>query len=155
VIDAQKFLRPRRCDDAAGLEKHDSRGEQKGFANVVGDKDDGLGQAARQAKELALQLRAGNRIKGSKWLVHEENRWIGSEGAGDADALALPARERVWMATCELPRIESDEVEEFVDTPRDASWFPFVQSGNQADVLCDCEMGEQATLLNYVADATT
>ena len=117
------------------------------------DEDDGLAELANEFAELALKFRAGNRIERAEGLVHQQNGWIGSEGASYANALALAAGKFVRAAGGEFVRIETDEDEEFFDALRNASRLPFFQFGNQTDILCDGEVGEQSAFLNNVPDA--
>ena len=140
-------------DDAAGLEKNDARGEQQGFTNVVSDEDDGLAEPANEFAELSSKFGAGNRVERAEGLVHQQNGWVGSEGAGYANALALAAGELVRAAGGEFVRIETDKNEEFFDAFRNASRLPFFQFGNQTDILCDGEVREQSAFLNNVPDA--
>src|SRR5260370_13501982 len=91
MIEAEKFLRGSAGDDAAGFEQDDARGKQQGFAQIVSDEHDGLAKAAGECAEFALELGAGDGIECAEGLVHEKNGWISSEGAGNADALALAA----------------------------------------------------------------
>jgi hypothetical protein len=57
----------------------------------VRDEDDGFFEAASEGAEFALKLGASDGIEGAERLVHEKDGRVGSEGAGDADALALAA----------------------------------------------------------------
>ena len=153
MIDAQELRWLPGGDDAAGLEENDARGEQQSFAKVMGDEDDGLAEPTNEFAELALEFGAGDRIERAEWLVHQQNGWIGSEGAGYANTLALAAGKFVRAAGGEFVRIETDEGEEFFDALRNTSRLPFFQFGNQTDILCDGEVGEQPAFLNDVADA--
>src|SRR4029077_7252198 len=103
-IEAGKFLRRAVRDNSAIFEEDDSRGEQECFAKIVGDKDDGLAETASEGAEFTLKLGAGDGIESAERLVHQENGRVGGKGAGDADALALAAREFVWAALAVLCR---------------------------------------------------
>jgi hypothetical protein len=46
VVQAEKVVRGRESDKAAGVEKSYALAEEQGFANVVGDEDDGSAQTA-------------------------------------------------------------------------------------------------------------
>src|SRR5260221_75149 len=102
MIDARKFLRSGIGNDAAAFEKDDARAEEQRFAKIVGDEDNGLTETAREGAEFALKLCASDGIERAEGLVHEEDGRIGGEGASDADALALAAREFVRAARGEL-----------------------------------------------------
>jgi len=153
VIDAGKFLRSGIGDDAAVFEKDDARGEEQRFAKIVGDEDDGLAETARESAEFALKLCASDGIERAEGLVHQENGRIGGEGAGDADALALAAREFVRAARGEFGVVEADESKEFVDASSSAGSIPFFKGGDERDVLGNREMGEKTCFLNYITDA--
>ena len=93
MVDAEKILRGREGDYAACAEECDALAEEKSFADVVRDEDDGLVEAASQGAEFALKFRACDGIEGAERLVHKQDRRVGSESSRDADALALAARE--------------------------------------------------------------
>src|SRR5882724_5938138 len=86
VVEAKKFLGRSAGNDAAAFEQHDARGEEQGFAQIVSYEDDGFAKAAGKRREFTLQFRARDGIERAERLVHQENRWIGRKGAGDADA---------------------------------------------------------------------
>ena len=73
-----------------------------------------------QAQELVLQALAVDRVDGAERLVHEHQRRVGGQGAGDADALALAAGELRGVAVARLGRVEPDELEQLVDAGADA-----------------------------------
>ena len=66
----QEFVGRRGRDDAARLEQHDARGEPAGFAQIVGDEDDRLAEAASDVAEFALHLGARDGIERAERLVH-------------------------------------------------------------------------------------
>ena len=41
--------------------------------------------------EIAARLLAGEGVERAEGLVHQDNGWVGSQGAGDAHPLLLPA----------------------------------------------------------------
>src|SRR5437762_855985 len=65
------------------------------FPDVVSDKDNGFASRFPNALEIAIKLLAGERIEGGKRLIHQEDAWIGGEGASQGDALFHPARKLV------------------------------------------------------------
>ena len=91
MVDAEKILRGREGDYAACAEECDALAEEKSFADVVGDEHDGFVETPGESAELALKFGASDRIEGAEGLVHKKNGRIRGEGAGDTDALALPA----------------------------------------------------------------
>jgi len=153
MINTGKFLRSGLGDDATVLQKDDARGEQERLAKVVGDKNDGFVETAREGAEFTLKLGAGDGIEGAKGLIHQENGRVGGEGPGDADALALAAGELVRAAITVFCRFETHQGKEFADTGGGASGIPFLKRGDERDILRDSEMGEKPCVLNHIADA--
>src|SRR5713226_8644208 len=154
MVEAEKFLRRGAGNDAAGLQQHDARSEEQGFAQIMRDKNDCFAEATGEGAELALKLSTGDGIERAEGLVHQQNGRIGGEGAGHADALPLAAREFAGAAAGEFARIEADKLEHFVNAGGDAGGIPFFQSGNEGDVFRNGKMREKARLLNNVSDAT-
>lgn len=93
MIEAEKFLGRSEGDKTSGVKEGNAMAEKKGFADVVGDEDDGFVEAAGEGAEFALKFGAGDGIEGAEGLVHQENRRIGSKSTGDTDTLALTAGE--------------------------------------------------------------
>ena len=91
MIEAKEFLRRGAGDNATGFQQNDAGGEQQGFAQVVGDENDGFAEAAGEGAELALKLGPGNGIEGAERFIHQQDRGICGKSAGDADALTLPS----------------------------------------------------------------
>ena len=127
--------------------------QEEGFANVVGNEDDGFFQAGSERFELALKLGARDGIEGAEGFIHEEDGRIGGESARYADALALSAGKFAGAAVSELARVEANKMEHFINASRDAAGLPFFQSGNEGDVLRDGEMREEARILDDVTNA--
>jgi hypothetical protein len=153
VVEAKKFLRRGAGNNAAGFEQDNAGGEEQRFAQIVGDKDDGLAEAAGEGAEFALELGAGDGIERAEGLVHQKDGGIGGESAGDADALSLATGKFAGAAMREFAGIEADEMEHFIDANGGARGVPVFQSGDKGDVFCDGEMGEKTGFLNYVTDA--
>jgi len=155
MIDAEEFLGRGGGDDSAGLEQNDARRQEQRFAQIVGDENDGLAETASQIAEFALEFGACNGIESAEGLVHQQNGRVCRESARDTDALTLPAGKLMRATGGEVPGLQPDEGEEFVDTRGDAIWVPFFEGRDQADIFCHREMREQACILNHVADAAT
>ena len=79
-----------------------------GLLDVVGDEHDRLLQLGLQGQQLVLQGGADHRVDGAERLVHQQDRRVGGEGAGDADALLLAAGQLVRVALRQ-GRVEADE----------------------------------------------
>jgi hypothetical protein len=153
VIQAKELLWSGAGSDAPSFEQDDTGSEKQGFAEIVSDEDDGLAEAASEGAEFTLELRAGDGIERAEGLVHEQNGRIGRKGAGNADALTLAAGEFAGAATREFAGIETDKLEHFLDAGGGAGGVPVFQSGDEGDIFCDGEMGEEAGVLNDVTDA--
>ena len=97
----------------SGCEEDDALGEVEGLVEVVGDEEDGLGDAVQEVAKHGLHLGAGDGVEGAEGLVHEEDGGVGGEGASEADALALASGELMGEAMGEAGGIESDGDEEF------------------------------------------
>jgi len=109
MIETQKILRGREGHELACVEKSDAGTEKKGFANVVGDKDDGFVETAGEGAEFALKFGTGHGIERAEGLVHKKNWRIGGESTCDTDALALAAGEFARTAGRKLGRVETYE----------------------------------------------
>jgi hypothetical protein len=153
MVDSGKFLRRAVSDNSPIFEEDDARGEQERLAKVVGDKNNGFPETARESAKFTLKLSAGDGIESAKGFIHQENGWVGGKGPGDADALALAAGELVRAAIAVFCRFKTDQGEEFADTGGGASGVPFLKGGDERDVLGDREMGEKTCVLNHIADA--
>ena len=140
-------------DKAAGFEQGDARRQEQGFADVVGNEDDGFAETASERAEFALKLGAGNGVERAEGLVHEQDGRVGGEGAGDADALALAAGKFAGIAFCEFAGIETYEAHHFLNTGVPLGGRPALESGNKCDVLCNREMGKKASFLNDITNA--
>src|SRR5258708_29542577 len=123
VVEAKKILRRGTGNDAAGFEQDDAGSEKQRFAEIVGDEDDGLAEAAGEGAEFALELGAGDGVERTEGLVHEQDGRIGGESARDTHALTLAAGKFAGAATREFARIETDKLEHFLDAGGGAGGF--------------------------------
>jgi len=155
MIEAEEFLWRSSGDHAAGFEQDDAGSEEQGFAQIVGDEDDGLAQTAGEGAEFALELGTGDGIERSEGLVHEEKGGISSEGAGNTDALALAAGKFAGAATGKFRWFKSNQGQELPDAHGGAAAVPFLKRGDERDVFRDGEMGEKTGVLNDVTNAAT
>ena len=155
MIEQEKFLRRANGDDAARFEQSDARREKERFAEVVSDEEDGLAKTAREGAEFTLQFGAGDGVQCTKRFVHKKDWRVSSEGARNADALALAAGKLTRAARGEFGRVEADEAQQLFDASGDARGVPVFEGRNKADIFGDREMREKSGLLNDVADAAT
>src|ERR1700674_1343925 len=153
VVEAKELLWSGAGNDAAGFEQDDAGSEKQGFAEIVSDEDDGLAETAGEGAKFALEFGAGDGIERAEGLVHEQNGRIGRKGAGNADALTLAAGEFAGAAMGEFAGIETDKLEHFLDSGGGAGGVPAFQSGDEGDIFCHGEMGEEAGVLNDVTHA--
>ena len=153
MLEAKKFLRRSAGDNAAGFEQDDARSEEKGFAKIVSDEDDRITKTADQGAEFALKLCARDGIERAERFVHQEDRRIGGESAGDANALTLTAREFARMAMREFAGIEADKLEHFFDARGDARGAPAFEAGYETHIFRYGEMGKEAGVLNHVSNS--
>ncbi len=123
------------------------------LVDVVGDEEDRRAQRAMEPQELVLQAIADDRIDGAERLVHEHDRRLGGHRAGHADALALAAGELRRIAVADPRRVEPDQRQQLLDAGTDAVFLPAEQLRDRGDVVGDGLVGEQAGLLDHVADA--
>jgi len=142
MIDAGKFLRRGVSDDSSIFEKNDARGEEERFAKIVGDKDDGLAETAREGAEFALKLGAGDGIESTKGLVHQENGRVGGEGASDADALTLAPESRA-VGDGSIVQVQRPTSKRSSLTRALCAWHPIFQEGDERDVLATVKWGKR------------
>src|SRR5882724_3251885 len=97
-LDAVQVARSRQLDHEFLLhptrmrrKKQDPITQTNRFADVVSDKDNGFAPRFPNALEIAIKLLAGKSIEGGERLIHQEDAWIGREGAGQRDTLFHPA----------------------------------------------------------------
>ena len=138
-------------EDPALLEDRDPVAHLDRLVDVVGDEDDRLAQLGLQAQELVLQPLAVDRVDRAERLVHQHQRRVGRERAGDADALALAAGELGRVAVAEVAG-QADDLQQLLDALVRALLVPAEQVGDGGDVLADRLVREQADLLDHVAD---
>ena len=140
-------------EDAAGLEDGDEVAHLDRLVDVVGHEQDRLGDRLLEAEELVLEPVADDRVDGAERLVHEHDRRVGGQRPGDADALALAARQLAREAVAILGGLEPDEREQLLRSLAEARLRPAEQARHRRDVLADGLVREQADLLDDVADA--
>ena len=138
--------------DPAVVHKDDHVGQIQGLLHVVGDKDDGLVQLLLQVAYLLLQGAAGHGVQGREGLIHQDDGGRGGQCPENADALLLTAGH---LAGVFMGVLLIGEIDHLQQLPGDAVallFTVFQQSGNHADVLGHRHIGEQADLLNDIAD---
>ena len=127
--------------------------ERERLRHVVSHEHDGLAHVLLDAAELAVNLRARDRIERAKRLVHQQDWRIGGERAGDAHALTLPAGKLVRPPRRKRGRVESNQLEQLADARRDPAFVPAQESRHRRDVLRDAQVWKQSDFLHDVARA--
>ena len=153
MVEAEEIQGRSGCDNAAGLKQDDAGSEEKSFAKIVGDEDDGLAETASKGAEFALKLGAGDGIEGTEGFIHQENGRIGGKGAGDANALTLAAGKFAGAAVGKFRWIKSDHGEELPDAHGDATAIPLLKRGDEGDVFRNGEMRKETGFLDDVTNA--
>jgi hypothetical protein len=133
------------------LEDRDPVAHLDRLVDVVGDEDDRLAQLRLEAQELVLQPLAVDRVDRAERLVHQHQRRVGRERAGDADPLALAAGELRGVAVAEVAG-QADDPQQLLDALVRAALVPAEQVRDGRDVLADRLVREEADLLDHVAD---
>lgn len=100
-------LRRAKFDEFAEIHDGDSVGDVFNDGKVVSDKDHGQIHLADEAGEEIQNLTLDGDIEGAHRFVGEDQARLGGEGAGDGDALALPAAEFVGIFF-HLCRVQAD-----------------------------------------------
>ena len=137
---------------AALAQDRDPVAELDRLVDVVRDEDHRLAHLLVQAQELELEAVARDRVERAERLVHQHQRRVDGERAGEADALSLAARElgriAVGVLRLELPtRSSSSAVRSLIRARGQPS-----RRGTVRDVLGDGHVREEPDLLDHVAD---
>jgi len=139
--------------EGAIVEEGDAGGEHESLADVVGDEEGSFADAAAQVEKEVLEVEAGDGVERGEGFVEEEQRWVGGECAGDADALALSPGEGAGEAIAEFGGVQADGLEELGGAGGDAVRGPGFEAGDEAYVGIDGPMGEESGVLDDVAHA--
>ncbi len=139
-------------DDAADLQHDDAVGQLDGLVDVVGDQHDRLVDPALEVEQLVLQAGPDDGVDGRVRLVHEQDGRVGRQRPGHPHPLLLPTAEGRRVAV-EQRGVEAEEVGQLVDPVVDQVLVPPEQAGDGGDVVAHLAVGEQAGLLDDVADA--
>lgn len=101
-----------------------------------------------------MQALAGDRIGGAERLIHQHHGRIGGERACNTHPLLLSAAELFGVSMGKYAGVELHGVQQFVHPRGCLLLGPPQQARNDGDVLGNRHVGEQADLLNDVADVT-
>ena len=102
VVAGDDAPRPRRHDD-------EMRAEEQRLFDRMGDEEDLLAGARPDVDEQLLHLLARHAVERAERLVHQQDGGVGSERAGDADALAHAAGQFVRRGVGEV--LQADQAQ--------------------------------------------
>ena len=106
-----------------------------------------------RSQQLVLEAGPHDGVDRAEGLVHQQHRRVGGQGAGHAHALLLAARQLVGVAARASRGRAPPAPPARRCAPRVRSRVPAQRLGHGGDVLGDGAVGEQAHLLDHVADA--
>src|SRR6266550_1111786 len=104
----------------------------------MSDEDDSFMKTSLQRQELTLKLGASDGIESAKGFVHQKKRRIGCKRAGHANSLTLSAGEFTGV-TFAKRGIQTNELQQFLDSLADAIGRPAFDLGDKSDVACHGE----------------
>ena len=134
----------------AVLHDRDAVGHAQGLLLVVGDVDEGDAEPFLQPLQFDLHLAPELQVERAERLVQEEHFRLVDDGAGDGDALALPAghlgRHAVFVSG------ELDEFQGLSDRLADLRFLLSLDAQAVADVRADVHMGKKGVVLEDRVD---
>src|SRR5690349_15736840 len=113
----------------------------------MGDEDHGCLGRLPDAEQLEVEPVARHLVKGAERLVHQDQRRLERESAGDRDPLLHAARELPRMVALEARQL--DELEELTDALAPGRTIPAHHLERQRDVLLDRAPVHQSRLLEH------
>jgi hypothetical protein len=146
VIDLQQF---------AGAEDRDLVAQLDGFVDVVADHDHGLVQRTLHFEEFVLDHLAVDRVDGAEGFVHQQQRRIGGQRADHPDPLLLTTGQFTRIAMQILLGFQLDHAHQFASAVVAFLFVPAEQLRHDHNVFLDGHVGEQADLLDHIADVAT
>ncbi len=138
-------------EHAAHVEDGHLVAQRDGLVDVMGHQHDRLADPLLQIEQFPLEPTADDGVHRSERLVHQQHRWVCSQGPGHADPLLLPSGEFRRIAV-EHVRFQADQIGQFTHPVGGLGLVPPQQPGDGADVLGDGPVREQAHLLDDVPD---
>ena len=104
------------------------------------------------ARQLALQCVAGDRIDRGERLVHQQQLGVGGERASDADALLLAARELMRIFAAIGFGVEPKHLEQLDDPVAHPRRGPFQEARDGGDIVRHRPMRKEPNGLDGIAD---
>ncbi|GAA2167606.1 hypothetical protein GCM10009845_29330 [Pedococcus bigeumensis] len=123
-------------------------GEGQRLRLVVRDEDDRDPLVVERLRHRLPRGGAQAGVEGGEGFVEDDETRSGGEGAGDGDALLLPARQLVG-APAHQPGVEPEEAQELGDPLGVLAFGPGEAEGH---VVGDRQVREEVALLRHVAD---
>ncbi len=146
-----QLLRDSELEEAPAAHDADAVGQAEGLVEIMGHQHGGLGEAALEVQELAVELEAGQGVESAEGLVEEDQGGIGGEGAGEGDALALASGE-LGGVSVPLRRGEADQLQHLARPLPATVAVPAEETGDELDVALHAPVRDQAAVLRHVAD---
>ena len=148
----QHFLGRGHLHDLALGHEDDGICQLQRLAHVMADKDDGLAQLLLDVLYLVLEDLTGHGVQGGEGLIHQHDGGRGRQGPQYTDPLLLAAGELGGILVGVL--FHAHHLQKVLDDGITLGLVIFQQLGHHADVLGHGHVGEQADLLDHVADVT-
>ena len=146
----QHFLRGGHLDDLTACHKNNNVGQFQGFAHVVADENNGFVQLLLDILDLVLQGLPGHGIQGTEGFIHQYDGRGCRQRPQHADALLLSAGELRGILVGVLLHVH--QLQHFPDDLVALGLVVLQELRHHADVLGHGHVGEQADLLDDVAD---
>ncbi len=140
-IDIEGLLNP---TGPGGHEDH-AVAEGDGFADVVGDEEDGGSDLLLETLEFEIEVFAGEGVEGGEGFVHEKHARLEDERAGKSDTLAHTAGELVDRPVFETA--EADFLQHLLGFVSSRRGRHVGLAEAEFDVLLDGEPGEERAVL--------
>ena len=137
-----------------GGEDEDTVAHQHRLLDVVGDEQDRADRHASlrpQVEQVGAQGLGGQHVEGREGLVHQEDRRLDHQGAGEADALAHAAGELLGIGV--FKAVEADQVDRRQCPPAPLLGGNAARLEAQFDILLHRQPGEEGEALEHHGDA--
>jgi hypothetical protein len=124
--------------------------QDRGLIDVVGDKNDGLGQVLLQPQQFLLKFFADHRVHRTEGLIHQQDRRICGQCAGHPHALLLAARELRGVALAQCAG-QANDVEQFLRALACRGLRYSVEPGHGGDVIQHRAVRQEPGGLHHVS----
>ena len=146
-----RHVHPLVAFDRAGAvgHHHDAVGQVDRLFNRVGDKQDGLAQFLPDAQQLVLQIAPGQRVQRAKRFVHQHDRRIQRQHAGNRHPLAHAAGEVFRVAVAKVFQVQ--QIQQLIHRLGDVAARFLLHLQAKGDVLRHGHPRKQRVLLKHHA----